>query len=150
MTTLFLIALSIIIVLSCVAGYYQFKLYKVNKNKQLQAKLNQQAWLEHRNKLITDIRFIAQSITQEQCEITEGCMRLQYLITRIDDSQNITEEFQHIFAHFNATKHMPIKEAYKALNKKEQFKLDKERANLETQNSPLVISDCKRLIGYSF
>jgi hypothetical protein len=150
MNILIILALAIIATLAITAGYYLFKVRQVTRQEDLQSKENQQAWLLHRNNLIKDIHFIANSMTQEQCEITEGCMRLEYLIGKVDDSEQIRASFSHIYGHFNATAHMPIKDAYQSLSKKEQFKLDKERSRLEVESKAGVLEDSKRLSQHAF
>jgi hypothetical protein len=150
MNILIISALVLILILTIIAGYFSYKVRLLNKQKQQQLKNNQDAWVQNRNELIKDIQFIANSMFQQQCEITEGCMRLEYLINKVDDSPKMRIEFQHVYAHYDATAEMPIREAYQALTKKEQFKLDKARAKLETQNSEKVLSDAKKLVSFPF
>ena len=143
-------ALIIVTTLTIVAGYLLYKVLLLNKQKEQQSKENQDAWLQNRNVLIKDIRFIANSMSQQQCEITEGCMRLEYLINKVDDSPKMRIEFQYIYKHYDATAAMPIRDAYLALTKKEQYKLDKDRAKLEAQHKADVLSDTKKLAEHSF
>jgi predicted metal-binding transcription factor (methanogenesis marker protein 9) len=150
MNFLIISALILILILAIIAGYFSYKVSLLNKQKQQQLKSNQDAWEQNRNELIKDIHFIANSMFQQQCEITEGCMRLEYLINKVDDSPKMRIEFQHIYAHYDATAAMPIREAYQALTKKEQFKLDKARAKLEAQNNDNVLSDAKKLASFPF
>ena len=77
-------------------------------------------------------------------------MRLGYLIPKIDDSEDLKHTFSHIYDHYSATAHMPIKEAYQALSKKQQFKLDSERLTLEAKNKQGVLKDSKKLAVHSF
>jgi hypothetical protein len=150
MNIFIIFAVAIIVILAILAGYYLFKVRQVTLQEKAQTKENHQAWLLHRNNLIKDIHFIANSMTQEQCEITEGCMRLEYLIDKVDDSEQIRATFNYIYEHYNATAHMPIKDAYQSLSKKEQFKLDKERSRLEAQNKVNVLKDTSRLSQHPF
>jgi hypothetical protein len=149
-TYLIIFAVLILLTLSAIAAYYLAKLKKVKNNEEEQAKKNQEAWLSHKNELVKDIKFIANSILQEQCEITEGCMRLGYLMPKVDESEEIQTRFGSLFDHYRATSNMPIKEAYKALTRKEQFKFDSKRLRLEAENKSGVLSDCKILLKHSF
>ena len=150
MTILISIAATILVVLSAIAAHYLVKLRKVKTAEQKQIKQNQEAWLKHKNELVKDIQFIANSMLQEQCEITEGCLRIGYLIPRVVESDDIKSTIKHIFEHHSLTANMPIKEAYKALSRKEQFKLDSQRLTLEAKNKNGVLEDCKTLLNYSF
>ena len=150
MTILLIFAFTIISALTLVAGYYLLKLQKATKVKSIQTQKNHQAWLDHQNELIKDIKFIANSMSQEQCEITEGCMRLAYLINKVDDTDQIKNKFPHIYSHYNATMHMPIKDEYKALTRKQQFKIDCERRDLENTNKTAVLSDTQNLANHIF
>lgn len=150
MNILLIIATIVIVALSLIASYYLLKVRQLNKQQLEQNKQNQAAWQANQDELIKDIQFIANSMLQQQCEITEGCMRLGYLIPKVDDSEAIKNTFKHIYNHYTATAHMPIKEAYQALDKKEQFKLDSERFSLEAKNTEGVLQDCKKLAVHIF
>jgi len=140
----------IIIVLAAVAIYYTIKLHQANKRKSEQAKTNQQAWQKHQTDLIKDIHFIANSMTQGQCELTEGCMRLSYLIERFDQKLTAHPDFQNVFLHKQQTMHMPIQDAYKALSRKQQFLIDKERSALESKNETEILKDASRIAQFQF
>lgn len=150
MTILLIIAFTVISALTLMAGYYLLKVQKATKLKNIQAQKNHQAWLDHQNDLIKDIIFIANSMSQEQCEITEGCMRLVYLINKVDETGQIQSKIPHIYSHYNATLHMPIKDEYKALTRKQQFKIDCERRDLENTNKSAVLSDTQNLANHIF
>lgn len=150
MNVLLTIATVIIVALSIIATYYLFKVHQLKKEQAEQNKQNQAAWQANQDELIKDIQFIANSMLQQQCEITEGCMRLGYLIPKVDDSEAIKHTFKHIHNHYTETAHMPIKEAYQALNKKEQFKLDSQRFSLEAKNKQGVLEDSKKLAAHIF
>ncbi len=86
---------------------------------------------KHQEELISDIRFVSRSVLQQQCDITEGVLRL-------------------LRAHHTATRSMPILDEYKALTPKQQFKIDKERLTLEHDNRLTIERDLKWLSTYSF
>jgi hypothetical protein len=150
MNILIISALIIILILAIIAGYLLYKVLLLNKQKEQQSKENQDAWVQNRNELIKDIHFIANSMSQQQCEITEGCMRLEYLINKVDDSPQMRIDFQYIYKHYDATAAMPIRDAYQALTKKEQFQLDNDRTKLEAQHKADVLNDTKKLAVHNF
>ncbi len=147
---LILIAAAIIISLSTVAGYYLLKLKKVKQQQNQQAQENQQAWIDKQEELASDIRFIANSMLQKQCEITEGCLRLKVLMDRLDENLQHQAEFKTIQLHYQQTSNMPHHHAYKALTKKQQFKQDQLRFQLEEQHRSQVLIEAKLLSGFQF
>lgn len=150
MTYLVIIAAIILLILSAVAGYYLLQVHQLKKRQAEQIKSNQEAWKAHQEELAKDVRFIASSMVQGQCEITEGCLRLQYLMDKLDEELKNKPEFQRIHLHYRQTQHMPTHEAYKALKRKDQFKLDNERFKLEDQNRDGVLEEAALLLTYRF
>ena len=149
--TYFIIAAAIVLlILSSIAGFYLWKVRQLKKNQADQIKRNQEAWKAHQEELAKDVRFIANSMVQGQCEITEGCMRIQYLLDKLDEELKNKPEFQAIHIHYRQTAHMPIRDAYKALSRKEQFKLDQQRFSLEEENRERVIAEATTLLTYRF
>ncbi len=148
--TLIFIAAAIILSLSTIAGYYLFKLRKIKQQQNEQILLNRQAWLDSQEELAGDIRFIAKAIVQQQCEITEGCLRLKVLMDRLDETLQHNVDYQTIQLHYQKTAHMPHHQAYTALNKKQQFKLDQDRIELENQHRQKVLLEAELLSDYQF
>jgi len=148
--TLIFIAVAIILGLSIVAGYYLLKLRNIKQQQNEQILLNRQAWLDSQEELAGDIRFIAKAMVQQQCEITEGCLRLKVLMDRLDETLQYNGDYQTIQLHYQKTAHMPHHQAYKALNKKQQFKLDQDRFALEEQHRQQVLLEAERLSDYQF
>ncbi|NVK36385.1 MAG: DUF2489 domain-containing protein [Gammaproteobacteria bacterium] len=148
----YLIAAAAVIILglSAIAAYYIIKLNQVKKAQAEQIKKNKAAWQKHRDELASDLRFIANAMLQGQCEITEGCLRIKVLMDRLDDELQHKPEFKTIQSHFAQTIQMPTHEAYKALSKQEQFKLDKTRYGLEAKNKDQILIEVQTLAEYKF
>ncbi|MGK0444554.1 MAG: hypothetical protein ACJA1U_001487 [Bermanella sp.] len=150
MQYLVIIAIAILIALGATAAYYVLKLRKVKQEQAKQIQRNKAAWQKHRDELAADLRFIANSMLQGQCEITEGCLRIKVLMDRLDDELQHKPEFKTIQTHFAQTISMPTHEAYKALSRQEQFKQDKQRFALEDANREQVLIEVKTLSEYKF
>ncbi|OUR64016.1 hypothetical protein A9Q73_09145 [Bermanella sp. 47_1433_sub80_T6] len=148
--TLIFTGIAIILSLSAIAGYYLLKLRKVKLQQNEQIELNRQAWLDSQEELAADIRFIAKAMVQQQCEITEGCLRLKVLMDRLDETLQHNGDYQTIQLHYQKTAHMPHHKAYTTLNKKQQFKLDQDRFELENQHRQKVLLEAKQLSDYQF
>src|SRR5690606_41757448 len=83
-------------------------------------------------------------------EITEGVLRIQYLMSALDPDAWQLDELATLRQHHEATAGMPILDAYKALPKKEQFRLDRERWTLEERHKPAVQRELQWLVSYRF
>ena len=147
---LIFMAAAIILSLSATAAYYLLKLRKIKQHQNQQVSLNRQAWLDGQEALAADIRFIAKAMVQQQCEITEGCLRLKVLMDRLDETLQHHSDYQTIQRHYQKTAHMPHHQAYQALNRKQQFKLDQARFELESQHRQQVLLEAKRLANHQF
>ena len=147
---LIIIAALILLALSAVAAYYWIKLKNVQKEQAAQIAKNQQAWLDRQEELASDIRFIANSMLQGQCEITEGCMRLKVLMDHLDKDLANKTEFQTLQFYYQQTLNMPHHEAYKGLSRKEQFHQDKKRYSLEDKYREQILTEAKHITQYPF
>ena len=88
----------------------------------LQGMLKEQ--YEHR---VDSIRVIVNAMDEDQCEYTEGCIRLKMLLDQIAPELLQQPEYAIIETMYKETEHMPIKEDWKQLDKKVKAKLTNER-----------------------
>lgn len=151
-----LLSLACLIIMT-LAGYALYLHLQIKKNKRNAIEKENaereraQANLTKRNNgIIADIRFIAQSLISNQCEITEAVMRIHYLADALDSDLMIQDEFAAIHNHFNGCRTMAIKDAYKNLSKKERFQQDQKRFRLEEANRNDVLKEAELIIKYSF
>ncbi len=148
-----LLIIAALIIIAALAYYAWHLTTKVKKLHQAQKEEQAQAELQLRNRqleLLQDIRFIARAVLAEQCEITEGVLRIQYLMSALDPDAWQLDELATLRQHHEATAGMPILDAYKALPKKEQFRLDRERWTLEERHKPAVQRELQWLVSYRF
>ncbi len=150
-----LITASLIVLLLAIYALHlhlQIKSKKKSATKKDEAeRLLAQKNLDTRNNsIIADIRFIAQSLINEQCEMTEAVLRIHHLSDALDTDIMLQPEFSNLHNHFDACKSMAIKEAYKALSKKLRFQQDQQRMRLEQQNTETVLEEVKLISQYSF
>lgn len=150
MTLLITLAVAILIVLSAIAAYYLIKLKQAKMKQELAMESGRLAWLKKQQELAQDIRFIANAMIQGQCEITEGCLRLIPLMNRFHEELPFKQDFQTMLQHQQACKDMPTHDAYKQLSRKEQFKLDNQRYQLEEDNKVAILSEAKSLLKFHF
>ena len=142
-----------VLVIAPLAWYAWSLTRKVHRMEAQQAKEEAEAELQlrkYQEELISDIRFVSRSVLQQQCDITEGVLRLQYLLQGLDPDVWLMDELENLRSHYDATREMPILDAYKALTPKEQFKIDKARITLEHDNRLTIERDLKWLNTYHF
>jgi len=152
--SLLILAGLIIVILAVVAVYYHRKanrhLQQIEEQQEQERRQAQENLDKRNNELIADIRFIANSMLQEQCELTEGVLRIHHLSDRLDADIMRQVQFASLHQHFNQTRDMPILDAYKALSKRDRFQLDKKRLQLEATNKDAVMAEVKQLVAYRF
>lgn len=99
---------------------------------------------------IQDIHFLCRSVLSDQCDITEGILRLHYALNSLHPELWFTEQLNSVRNHHQATSDMPILDAYKKLNPKQQFEIDKTRWQLEEQNKNSIHKELAWLSHYEF
>lgn len=151
-TALLFVSLGSVIIL-VLAGYawHLFSKLRVLEKEQVQANIAAEEKIKSfQQELINDVRFIARAVLAEQCEITEGVIRIHFLIAKLDPDTWQNEGLKVTRQHYATTLTMPILDAYKALSKQEQFKLDNERFLLEQEHKTDIHNEFKWLISYDF
>ena len=83
---------------------------------------------------VESIRVIVSAMLDQQCEYTEGCIRLKQLIEQVEPKLLEREDMAVIALMYSETEHMPIKEQWKELEKKAKQKFTQQRLNLETKH----------------
>ena len=151
---LLIIASTIIILLAAYAVRLQNKVKTLAQEKQTKDEaervLAQQNLDKRNNSIITDIRFIAQALLSEQCEMTEAVLRIHHLADALDSDLMLQDQFSTLHQHFLACQEMAIKEAYNELSKKLRFQQDQLRFRLEQSNKSAVLAEAQLIIQYSF
>lgn len=104
---------------------------------------------EKNQKRIEDIyeslRIIALAVIQDQCEISEGCIRIKKLI---DLTENLKEEESLAYIHkaYDDFEQFPFLEERKKLSKQEKFRQDNRRFELEKIHMESIKKACEKLL----
>ncbi|WP_404342323.1 DUF2489 domain-containing protein [Pseudoalteromonas mariniglutinosa] len=142
-------------IIAGLAFYAGQLLYKLNAQQKLlvkkQAEQQQKlaASRQRRNsKLADSIHLIARAMNEQQCEFSEGCLRIWVLMSQysFDDDVALTERYPGIYRMYEAVKDMPTHDARKKYTKKEIFKLDSERWRAEETYNDAIKADCVKLL----
>jgi hypothetical protein len=102
------------------------------------ARLEQEAQA-HRRYLIDSVRIISQAVLHDdKMTITEGCIRLKVLLDNLAPHLHQHEHFAVIEQVFDATRHIPFLDGWKALSRREQARFELEMAKIEAEHEPRV------------
>ncbi|MDF1763976.1 MAG: DUF2489 domain-containing protein [Oleibacter sp.] len=149
-TLLVIIGLVIVVVLGVYAWRLTQQVKTLEENKRAEQAEAEMQLRRHQQELINDVRFISRAVATDQCDITEGVMRAHYLLSGLDTSVWGLSELSSVREHFEATRDMPILDAYKALSRQQQFDLDLKRVELEDMNKAAIKREFNWLASYSF
>ncbi|WP_334313405.1 DUF2489 domain-containing protein [Psychrosphaera algicola] len=115
------------------------------------AKKQQQAKLEKRKTYLTDsIKHIALAMQAEQCEYSEGVLRIWVLLEHYKRDAQLDADYYTLYPGFaglyEIIKDMPTHEARKKLTKKEMAKMDMTRWQAEQQLESQITEDLTKII----
>ncbi|MCU4675865.1 DUF2489 domain-containing protein [Catenovulum sp. 2E275] len=103
------------------------------------------------NKIIESIQTIAQAVEQEQCEVSEGALRLAVLFDHLSDSTTADYPKRYPAVHQlnEKIKHLDVLEARKALPKQERMKQDVIRLKAEAEHKEAVMTEANLISQFS-
>lgn len=122
------------------AGSLLFKLKAQKLKKQNTTKLRIK-------KIVESIQTIALAIAQQQCNLSEGSIRLVHLLECLPatNKPNINEQYPALYELFIAVEHLPTHEKRKAQSKKETYQQDLFREELEAKLSSKILNEVSTL-----
>ncbi len=147
---LFAGAAVVIVILSCIAGYYLLKLKRLREKQQAQRQALEQAGAEQRVRVNKSVQIITQAMLEGQMSLTEGAIRTRVLLDGLSVSESVKAEFSAFYQLAAATDHIPILDAWKALSTKKKLVLDSERERLEEDHREFVLDAARRIHGQHF
>jgi hypothetical protein len=131
-----LIALSIIAGLGFYAGSLLFKL-------RTQQQLRKQKTQQRINSISQSIQTIAKALEQQQCNLSEGSIRLFHLLEAlpVKDKPDFSQEFTGIYTLYDQVKDLPTHETRKLQTNRETKQQDLQREELEAQIASQILQD---------
>ncbi|MGS2720950.1 DUF2489 domain-containing protein [Paraglaciecola aestuariivivens] len=142
-TLLLLAAILIIAALSFYAGSLLFKLRNQNRLRALKT--------QKRIANITEsIQTIASAVDQQQCNLSEGCIRIFHLLESLPviNKPDFSLQFKGVYQLYQEVKSLPTHEARKQQTKAERFKQDLHREALEAELETQILADMQRLKSF--
>tara|TARA_R110002167_G_scaffold71228_8_gene201128 strand:+ start:3372 stop:3812 length:441 start_codon:yes stop_codon:yes gene_type:complete len=89
------------------------------------------------------IQTIAKALEQQQCNLSEGCIRLFHLLEAlpIKDKPDFSQQFTGLYSLYGQVKDLPTHEARKAQNKRDTKLQDIQREELEAKFESQILND---------
>ncbi|MFC3122018.1 DUF2489 domain-containing protein [Agaribacter flavus] len=137
---LILVAALIVIGLGVYAGRLLFLLQAQNKRQAMARDKRCQT-------IVDSIQTIAFAMQQQQCDLSEGVIRLWHLLEAMPilPQPNYRQQFPAVYELYDRIQHFPTLDARKALSKKERKQQDKEREQIESEFDSRVRLDIDKL-----
>jgi hypothetical protein len=137
----------IIIALAVYAGRLLYRL----KAQQVQQLLQQKNAVDARKvRIIESVQIIAGSMQREECDLSEGTIRIAKLLAAIPtaDPQDWSLHYPELHLFYGKIKHMSIMDARKALPKKTRMQQDLDRFRYESEFGERVQKEIVGLMSF--
>jgi hypothetical protein len=130
------IASSIVVILAFYAGSLIFKL-------RTQRKLRNQKTQQRIDNISESIQTIAKALEQQQCNLSEGCIRLFHLLEAlpVKDKPDFSQQFTGLYSLYEQVKDFPTHDVRKSQSKNETKQQDLQREELEAQLEYQILKD---------
>tara|TARA_R110000787_G_scaffold15745_7_gene48677 strand:- start:14921 stop:15403 length:483 start_codon:yes stop_codon:yes gene_type:complete len=104
---------------------------------------------ERRDNALLGIGMLANAMLREEVTLTEGSIRLAYLLTQVDAAARQRQEYSVFYQLAEATAHIPMLDAWQALPQRQQRELTIERENIEALYKDFVLAAARGLLENS-
>lgn len=146
----FFTAIFIVAALSLVALYFLLELYKLKKRQRKQGKERLIKREQQRSEVNKSIQVLAGAVGRNELTLTEASIRIAGLLDVLNVSENVKSDYAGFYQLREATAHIPILAAWKALSAKEKYQFTQERTRCESLYGDFVIDAAKRMEGVTF
>ncbi len=146
MVVVVLLALLIVFVLAGYALHLRRKLQNLDAEREKAKLAFEQQLKEKTVERQKGIIILAKALVAEELSVTEACLRISWLLEQIDAKVRESEGFSVFFQVADATAHIPILEAWKALTREQRKAFDRERLEIEKAFGDFVLAAAKKLI----
>lgn len=146
MVFLVLMAVVIVLVLAGYALHLHRKLQRLDAEREEARLAFEQQLKDKAAEARKSIIILAKGLVAEELSITEACLRISWLLTQIDAEARESEAYSVFFQVADATSHIPILEAWKALTREQRKAFDLERLKTEKAFGDFVLVAAKKLL----
>lgn len=152
MNVMFLIALSVVLLLTVVAIYYHWRLFKLKKRQDRQRReiaLKQEKQRQFAN---DSIQIICRTLLQKQVGPAEASLRICGLLDslQIPLEQRMEPDIVAFAKMADAIRHIPILDDWKALPRSQKLEYQKVIEKHEREMEDFICSSAEKLLGRSF
>lgn len=136
-------ALTIVAVLAFYAGSLLFKLKQQNR-------LREQKTQQRVDNICESIQTIAKALEQQQCNLSEGSIRLYHLLEALPimKKPDFSRQFPSLYSLYDQVKTLPTHKARKSQSKIETRRQDTQREELEAQLESQVMMEVSILTTF--
>lgn len=144
------LSLGVLAIIALSAYIYRQLRFLKNKKQEAEDNLGKlQEQQAEKYKYVTDsLKIISQAILEEQVDVIEGSIRIKALLDHYDATMTGDPEYSVFEKVFTETEHIPIKEAWKALDRKSKQKHQKLMDELTEQCSSEVKLAARSLLEH--
>jgi hypothetical protein len=144
-------ATAIIVILIGIAIIMALAFYatKLVRRLKYQNQLRDAAVQKRVDRIDESIITIAKAMQQEQCPLSEGCLRIVVLLDHRPESveYDYAKDYPAMHEMYDKIKHMPTHENRKKFPKKKIREMDKEREGYEVSMKETIQADVDRLLN---
>lgn len=140
-------SVAMILAVSIIIGLFVYLVSLLRRIKR--RKIYTQRKITLRNqKLADDIYTIAWAMQQQQCELSEGCLRICVLLDHIIEQPKPSYPalYPGIFALYEQVKDLPTHSARRAQSKQQRRQMDAKRQAQEKKLKPMIVTDITQII----
>ncbi len=145
---------AVVLVLAGVAAWLWWKVWRLGRQqKQMHEELEQRRSQNEQDRLDyihESLNVIASAVLDNQCPITEGCIRMAVLLDNLPLDCDSKHRFSVLFEIYNATRHIPTHSSWKALGRRQQRKFEQEMWALERKHNDAVMDIMAYVKGNPF
>lgn len=134
----------IVFILATYLGFLLNKIRIQKKIDELRLKEIEQLRLQREQSILESVRILAKAVLTQQCEVSEGCIRIKNLLDAI--SFEMSDSLKPINDLYDEIKHFDYLDARNKLSKQERFNQDKERFKIEDRHAPNFKNACKAIL----
>jgi len=144
----FLIVLAVLIVvaLGAYALHLHRKVQALDVEREKVRLLFEQQLKEKSEETSKSIIILAKGVVADELSITEACLRISWLLTQINPEAREAEAYSVFYQVADATAHIPILDAWKALTREQRKAFDRERLETEKAFGDFVLDAAKKLL----
>jgi len=148
---LLIVGAAVILALGAYAGKLLARVSIQRAKLTQQMEQQQRAIKQHNEKLVESITLIAKAICEQQCELSEGAIRICRLLEKIylEQDANYPETYPALHQLDSFLADYPTHAGYKALKRQDRMRFDVKRAQQEQQLKQAIEAECSVLTTFS-